>query len=534
MAVFPFARKILILVCTATWSLSAEAGITDTGVPSDRPRIALVIGNSAYKTAPLPNSSNDARLISSTLKSLGFDVAEHIDITRRQMKQAVATFEDRLQKAGKKAVGVFYYAGHGVQVRGKNYLLPVNADINKEYEVDDEALDATNVLEAMEFAGNELNFVILDACRNNPFPRSFRSSTKGLARMDAPSGTLISYSTAPGDVAADGAGANSPYTTALASTMVKPGLAVEQMFKKVRVAVRFATKDEQTPWESSSLTGDFYFVPGSAGRAAPPTPLAPINTSNTSEEIAYWQSIQASKDPKDFDSYLDRYGSDGAFTVLARNRAKLLRAHMVDGTSPTQKGTARIKNQQQLAAEALIRGRKMIEELAESANLVMDNNNVPFARRIEKFRGLLGEVVDFKPMARFVLQDYYERASPKEWENFYATYKELFLSGYDFTSGERWSGEYVVEKIRAYGKDTLVTVRLTQNNEDPLQVAFRVRIRPDSFFGYKIIDVLVSDLSLLVTQRADFKPALKSGGIRHLIATLEKKFGKAVKPVEIP
>jgi ABC-type transporter MlaC component len=533
--VFPLARSILIVCLAAAWSTGAEAGIANKGVPSDRPRIALVIGNSAYKTAPLPNSSNDARLISSTLKSLGFDVAEHIDITRRQMKRAVAAFEDRLQKAGKKAVGVFYYAGHGVQVRGKNYLLPVNADVKKEYEVDDEALDASNVLEAMEFAGNELNFVILDACRNNPFPRSFRSATKGLARMDAPSGTLISYSTAPGDVAADGTEENSPYTKALASAMVKPGLAVEQMFKKVRVAVRFATKDEQTPWESSSLTGDFYFVPGSAGTIVPPTAsLLPTDTSNTSEEIAYWQSIQASKDPNDFDSYLDRYGSEGAFTVLARNRAKLLRAHKVDGTSPTQQGTTRIKSQQQLAAEALIRGRKMIEELAESANLVMDNDKIPFGRRIEKFRGLLGEVVDFKPMARFVLQDHYDRASPKEWEDFYATYKELFLSGYDFTSGERWSGEYVVEKIRAYGKDTLVTVRLTQNNEDPLHVAFRVRIRPDSFFGYKIIDVLVSDLSLLVTQRADFKPALNSGGIRHLIATLERKFGKAVKPVEIP
>jgi ABC-type transporter MlaC component len=127
----------------------------------------------------------------------------------------------------------------------------------------------------------------------------------------------------------------------------------------------------------------------------------------------------------------------------------------------------------------------MIEELAESANLVMDNDNVPFGRRIKKFRGLLGEVVDFKPMARFVLEDHYERASPSEWEDFYATYKGLFLSGYDFTSGDRWSGASEIKKNRAYGKDTLVTVRLTQNNKEPLQVAFRVRIRPNSFFGYK-------------------------------------------------
>lgn len=170
-------------------------------------------------------------------------MAEHIDVTRREIKRAVSALEDRLTKAGKKAIGVFYYAGHGVQVKGKNYLLPVNAIIKKEYEVDDEVLDASTVLEAMKFAGNELNFMILDACRNNPFPRSSRSSTQGLARMDAPSGTLISYSTAPGDIAADGTGDNSPYTTALAAAMIKSGLPVEQMFKKVRVAARFATKD---------------------------------------------------------------------------------------------------------------------------------------------------------------------------------------------------------------------------------------------------------------------------------------------------
>ncbi len=213
---FPLARAILIVFLAAVWSSGAKAGIANKDAPSERPRIALVIGNSTYKTAPLPIFSNDARLISSALKSLGFDVDEQIDITRRQMKRAASTFEDRLKKAGKKLVGVFYYAGHWVQVRGKNYLLPVNSEIKKEYEVDDEALDASNVLEAMEFAGNELNFVILDACCNNPFPRSFRSATQGSARMDAPSGTLISYSTAPppGDVAADGTDANSPHSKA--------------------------------------------------------------------------------------------------------------------------------------------------------------------------------------------------------------------------------------------------------------------------------------------------------------------------------
>ena len=421
-----------------------------------------------------------------------------------------------------------------MQVRGKNYLLPIDADIKREYEVDEEALDASNVLEAMGLAGNALNIVVLDACRNNPFARSFRSAVRGLARMDAPSGTLISYSTAPGDIAADGAGTNSPYTVALAAAMRKPGLPVEQMFKRVRVLVQHQTKDAQTPWESSSLTGDFYFVPGSGGTVAAAA-VTPVDVNNTQEDIVYWQSIQGSRTPSDFESYLDRYGDNGAFTILARNRAKLLRAHDLDGTSPSQQQAADGKNDAQLAAEALIRGRKMILELGSNANHVMGNENIPIAKRIEKFRGLLGEVVDFKPMARYALGKFYDSATPDEWAHFYATYKELFLSGYEFSSGKNWTGKYEVEKIRAYGKDTLISVRLDrEDGSEAFKVAFRVRRRPNSFFGFKIIDALTEGISLLVTQRADFQPQLNAGGIPRLIETLENKFGKAVQPIDIP
>ena len=122
------------------------------------------------------------------------------------------------------------------------------------------------VLKQMEFAGNRMNFIILDACRNNPLTRSFRSAARGLARMDAPSGSLVAYSTGPGEVALDGEGLNSPYTAALAREMQAPGVPVEQMFKQVRLAVMAQTEDEQVPWESSSLTGDFFFVPGGQDR----------------------------------------------------------------------------------------------------------------------------------------------------------------------------------------------------------------------------------------------------------------------------
>ena len=225
-------------------------------------RVALVIGNSRYRMAPLANPANDARLIAATLRSVGFDVLEHLDADQKQMKRAVNAFGDKLEAAGRDAVGLFYYAGHGVQVGGRNYLLPLGSDIQREKDVDVEGVAADSVLGAMAFAGNRLNFMVLDACRNNPFKRSFRSAVRGLARMDAPRGTLIAYATGPGDVAADGSGDNSPYSESLARALVEKGVSVERMFRQVRNAVMQNTNNKQVPWEASSLTGgDFFFNP---------------------------------------------------------------------------------------------------------------------------------------------------------------------------------------------------------------------------------------------------------------------------------
>ena len=174
-------------------------------------RIALVIGNGAYpKFGVLKNPPNDAKLMARTLRSLGFEVIERIDANQKGMKKAIKAFGSKLEAGGKDAVGLFYYAGHGVQVGGENFLIPVNADIQTEADVDIEAVSANDVQGYMAFAGNDLNIIIMDACRNNPFKRSFRSASRGLAKMDASKGTLIAYATSPGDVAADGKGANSP------------------------------------------------------------------------------------------------------------------------------------------------------------------------------------------------------------------------------------------------------------------------------------------------------------------------------------
>lgn len=241
------------------------------------PRVALVIGNGRYISSPLTNPPNDAELIGETLRSLGFDVVVHRNTDQATMKRDIQEFGMRLEKRGPEAVGLFFYAGHGVQLNGRNYLIPVNAKIERDSDMEIEAVSADWVMEQMRYARNRLNIVILDACRNNPFVRSMRSADRGLAKMDAPAGVMIAYSTAPGDVAQDGDGRNSPYSEALAKAMREPNQPIEQMFKRTRISVIGKTASRQTPWESSSLTGDFYFTPDkNAPTAAPlPQPLPP-------------------------------------------------------------------------------------------------------------------------------------------------------------------------------------------------------------------------------------------------------------------
>jgi uncharacterized caspase-like protein len=249
--------------------------------PAGERRIALVIGNSAYKDSPLRNPANDARAISLALSATGFTVTVIEDATQITMRRAVRNFGDELAKA---TVGLFYYAGHGMQVKGANYLIPVNADIEREDEVADQAIDANFILTKMDSAKNALNIMILDACRNNPFARSFRSGSKGLAQMDAPSGTLISFATAPGSVASDGSGQNGLYTEHFLKAMHAPGMPIEQVFKQVRIGVTGATKDQQIPWESSSLKGDFSFVPG--------VPLASAASTAAASQEAMQRAVQ--------------------------------------------------------------------------------------------------------------------------------------------------------------------------------------------------------------------------------------------------
>src|SRR5262245_54932821 len=215
-------------------------------------RTALVIGNSNYEQGPLRNPVNDARAMGNTLKDLGFDVTLSFNLNLRQMDEAMRAFGHKIKDGG---VGLFYYAGHGVQVDGVNYLAPVGARVEKEQDVKFEMLDVGKVTAEMEAAKNGLNILILDACRNNPFVRAFRSANSGLAPINAPSGTYIAFATAPGTTASDGEGENGLYTQELLTNLKQPGLRLEDVFIRTRVSVKKKSNDVQVPWENGALEG---------------------------------------------------------------------------------------------------------------------------------------------------------------------------------------------------------------------------------------------------------------------------------------
>jgi len=258
--------------------------IIDINCAAAEQRVALVIGNGNYKSSPLANPPNDARDMAAALQECGFKVTKLINCSRKDMNAAIRTFGEQIRQGG---VGLFYYAGHGVEAKGDNFLVPVGVDLKNEYEMEDECINARRVLGAMEEAGNRLNIMILDACRDNPFARSFRSATRGLAKMDAPAGTFIAYATKPGSVAADGAGRNGLYTAKLLRYMRTPDLPIEEVFKNVRAEVMQVTGKQQVPWEASSITGKFVFLASSGGIVVEsPAPATEAQTQSGSLKVS--------------------------------------------------------------------------------------------------------------------------------------------------------------------------------------------------------------------------------------------------------
>lgn len=282
-------------------------------------RVALVIGNANYSEAPLVNPLNDARAMTQRLQNLGFTVYSVTDADLGAMQQAVMDF---MNEVTEESTALVFYAGHGIQANGRNYLIPVDATLKSERALRFEALELNDILEELAEIEAKINIVILDACRNNPFARRFRGGSRGLAVVDAARGTLIAYATAPGSVASDGHGDNGLYTQELLKALEAPGLKVEEVFKRVRRQVAEKSGGEQLPWESSSLIGDFVFNQSSS---AMPQSIesggAAIQVLAKTSDQLLWEAITQSDDARDFESYLARF-PNGSYAGIAEKQLR--------------------------------------------------------------------------------------------------------------------------------------------------------------------------------------------------------------------
>ena len=231
-------------------------------------RLALVIGQSAYRSVPaLPNPANDARAMTQLLTDSGFEVLAASDLSQDQLREKVSEFAGQVATKGPDTVALVFYAGHGLQIDGENFLVPIDIDVKREADIPIQAVRLNDVLNTLASVPSKMRILLLDACRNNPFPEINKTAGHGLAIVDAKTGspgTFVSFSTSPGAEAEDGNGSDSPYTTALLTAAKEPGIPIEETFKRVRLQVNRATEGRQTPWDSSSLTDDFSFLAGPA------------------------------------------------------------------------------------------------------------------------------------------------------------------------------------------------------------------------------------------------------------------------------
>src|SRR3954469_14804428 len=248
-------RSLLNFIVPAMMLLGAPPAFAEN-------RLALVIGQSAYRSVPaLPNPANDAKAVTQMLTDSGFEVSSAGDLSQTQLRETVSEFAGKIAARGADTIALVFYAGHGLQIDGENFLVPIDVDPKRESDIPMQAVRLNDILNTLTSVPSKMRFLLLDSCRNNPFPE-IKSAGRGLAIVDAKIGapnTFLSFSTSPGAEAEDGAGANSPYTTALLAAAKESNIPFEETFKRVRLAINKATDGRQTPWDSSSLTEDFRF-----------------------------------------------------------------------------------------------------------------------------------------------------------------------------------------------------------------------------------------------------------------------------------
>ncbi|MCK1736999.1 caspase family protein [Bradyrhizobium sp. 138] len=285
-----------------------------TALQGPEQRVALVIGNANYQNAPqLANPDDDAQSMAQFLNSAGFEVVSATDLTQNDMLRVVQDFSAKVTSRGPNTVAMVYYAGHGVQLAGENYLVPVDAKVSSPTELVNNSVRLVDVMSTLETIPSRMRIVILDACRNNPFPQ-VNDAGRGLAIVDAPNGSIVGYSTAPGAEALDGTGGHSPYTQAFLNVAREPNVPIEQLFKRVRLQVNQTTSGAQIPWESSSLTSDFTFF-GDTAVAANRAPVkAPVvqmasNLPSRSTRQAYDYVVSEGR-PEYYQEFIQMYPHD--------------------------------------------------------------------------------------------------------------------------------------------------------------------------------------------------------------------------------
>ena len=300
-----FRHALFKLMIPAALLLGAEPAFAEN-------RLALVIGQSAYRSVPaLPNPANDARAVTQLLTDSGFEVSTASDLSQSQMREQVSEFAGKVAAKGADTVALVFYAGHGLQIDGENFLVPVDIDPKREADIPIQAVRLNDILNTLTSVPSRMRILMLDACRNNPFP-DLKTAGSGLALVDAKvgaPGTFLSFSTSPGAVAEDGAGSNSPYTTALLAAGKEQGIPIEETFKRVRLAVNKVTDGRQTPWDSSSLTEDFRF---SGASMAGPKPAAPAR-----KTVAEWTRDLNGKPVEAANELIVADGTDEAYEAFA-------------------------------------------------------------------------------------------------------------------------------------------------------------------------------------------------------------------------
>jgi hypothetical protein len=324
----PTRREFLQLGATAAL---APGLVLPAGAAADPSRLALVVGNDAYTGAPLGNAVNDAKAMAGLLGKAGFGVDLRTNADRGTLLDATKRFAEAAAASEAKLV-FFYYAGHGAQLDWRNYLLPVDARVNTSADLPAQCLDLASLLTALARAKGRTFVIVLDACRDNPFGASYRPAQKGLSQFDAPPSSLLAFSTAPGSVAADAAGSGGQsglYAEHLVRELGMPATRLEDALKRVRLAVRIASKGAQVPWESTSLEGDVFLFP-TARKLSEAELEAEIQ-----RDLEAWNRTKGSKDTKDWIAYLREHPS-GRFAEIAQTRLAYFAARNEAARVPVQ------------------------------------------------------------------------------------------------------------------------------------------------------------------------------------------------------